>query len=41
MFKYVEFRWLVSDYIKGNTISTDHIFYTEADLQESVNKIDT
>lgn len=35
------YRWLLADYIKVSNISTDHILYTEADLEASMDKIET
>ncbi|XP_023331965.1 cleavage and polyadenylation specificity factor 73 [Eurytemora carolleeae] len=35
------FFWLLSDYIKVSNISTDQMLYTEADLEASMDKIQT
>jgi cleavage and polyadenylation specificity factor subunit 3 len=35
------YRWLLSDYIKVSNISTDHMLYTEKDLEKSMTKIET
>lgn len=34
------YRWLLSDYIKVSNIATDEMLYTEADLEESMKKIE-
>lgn len=35
------YRWMLSDYIKVSNISTEQILYTEADLEQSMEKIET
>ncbi|ETN59132.1 cleavage and polyadenylation specificity factor [Anopheles darlingi] len=35
------YRWMLSDYIKVSNISTDQMLYTEADLEASMEKIET
>nr|CAB3233529.1 cleavage and polyadenylation specificity factor subunit 3 [Phallusia mammillata] len=35
------YRWLLSDYIKVSNISTEDQLYTEADLEESMTRIET
>lgn len=35
------YRWLVSDYIKVSNISTEHMLYTESDLEASMDRIET
>ncbi|ESO95466.1 hypothetical protein LOTGIDRAFT_188747 [Lottia gigantea] len=35
------YRWLLSDYVKVSNISTDDMLYTEADLVNSMDKIET
>nr|CAD7393290.1 unnamed protein product [Timema cristinae] len=35
------YRWLLSDYIKVSNISTEQMLYTEADLETSMDKIET
>ncbi|CAI8036078.1 Cleavage and polyadenylation specificity factor subunit 3 [Geodia barretti] len=35
------YRWLLSDYIKVSNISTDHMLYSEKDLEKSMDKIET
>ncbi|XP_065207621.1 cleavage and polyadenylation specificity factor 73 [Planococcus citri] len=35
------YRWLLSDCIKVSNISTEHMLYTEADLQKSMDRIET
>ncbi|XP_026469038.1 cleavage and polyadenylation specificity factor 73 [Ctenocephalides felis] len=35
------YRWLLSDYIKVSNISTEQMLYTEADLEASMDKIET
>ncbi|KAG1650920.1 Cleavage and polyadenylation specificity factor subunit 3 [Nymphon striatum] len=35
------YRWLLSDYIKVSNIATDHMLYTESDLEASMDKIET
>lgn len=34
------YRWLLSDYIKVSNISSDHMLYTERDLEKSMDKIE-
>ncbi|XP_019862786.1 PREDICTED: cleavage and polyadenylation specificity factor 73-like, partial [Amphimedon queenslandica] len=34
------YRWLLSDYIKVSNISSDHMLYTEKDLEKSMDKIE-
>lgn len=34
------YRWLLADYIKVSNVSTEHMLYTEADLDASMNKIE-
>lgn len=35
------YRWLLSDYVKVSNISADDMLYTETDLEESMDKIET
>nr|XP_037873567.1 cleavage and polyadenylation specificity factor 73 isoform X6 [Bombyx mori] len=35
------YRWLVSDYIKVSNISTEQMLYTESDLENSMDRIET
>ncbi|XP_065168365.1 cleavage and polyadenylation specificity factor 73 [Atheta coriaria] len=35
------YRWLLSDYIKVSNIATEQMLYTEADLEASMDKIET
>ncbi|KAJ6638439.1 Cleavage and polyadenylation specificity factor 73 [Pseudolycoriella hygida] len=35
------YRWMLSDYIKVSNISTEQMLYTEADLEASMEKIET
>uniref|UniRef100_H3C9Y3 Cleavage and polyadenylation specificity factor subunit 3 n=1 Tax=Tetraodon nigroviridis TaxID=99883 RepID=H3C9Y3_TETNG len=35
------YRWLLSDYVKVSNISADDMLYTETDLEESMEKIET
>lgn len=35
------YRWLLADYIKVSNISSDQMLYTEADLEASMDKIET
>ncbi|XP_041043954.1 cleavage and polyadenylation specificity factor subunit 3 [Cetorhinus maximus] len=35
------YRWLLSDYVKVSNISADDMLYTESDLEESMDKIET
>ncbi|KAJ9601540.1 hypothetical protein L9F63_000283 [Diploptera punctata] len=35
------YRWLLSDYIKVSNIATEQMLYTEADLESSMDKIET
>ncbi|GAB6026543.1 Cleavage and polyadenylation specificity factor subunit 3 [Chamberlinius hualienensis] len=35
------YRWLLADYIKVSNISTEQMLYTEADLEASMDKIET
>lgn len=35
------YRWLLSDYVKVSNISADEMLYTETDLEESMEKIET
>ncbi|KAG8277735.1 cleavage and polyadenylation specificity factor 73-like [Homalodisca vitripennis] len=35
------YRWLLSDYIKVSNIATDQMLYTESDLENSMDKIET
>mgnify|MGYP002715708887 CR=1 FL=1 len=35
------YRWLLSDYIKVSNISTEQMLYTDHDLEESMEKIET
>ncbi|XP_061563420.1 cleavage and polyadenylation specificity factor subunit 3-like [Cololabis saira] len=35
------YRWLLSDYVKVSNISTDDMLYTETDLEDSMEKIET
>jgi len=35
------YRWLLSDYIKVSNIATEQMLYTEADLETSMDKIET
>ncbi|XP_077519074.1 cleavage and polyadenylation specificity factor 73 [Amblyomma americanum] len=35
------YRWLLADYIKVSNIGTEHMLYTEADLESSMEKIET
>lgn len=35
------YRWMLSDYIKVSNISTEQILYTDADLEASMEKIET
>ncbi|CAG0887316.1 unnamed protein product [Darwinula stevensoni] len=35
------YRWLISDYIKVSNIATEQMLYTEADLESSMEKIET
>ena len=32
--------WLLADYLKVSNISSDHILYTEKDLEKSMDKIE-
>ena len=34
------YRWLLADYLKVSNISSDHILYTEKDLEKSMDKIE-
>ena len=35
------YRWMLSDYIKVSNIATESMLYTEADLEASMEKIET
>lgn len=35
------YRWMLSDYIKVSNIATDQMLFTEADLEASMEKIET
>ncbi|XP_038583629.1 cleavage and polyadenylation specificity factor subunit 3-like isoform X2 [Micropterus salmoides] len=35
------YRWLLSDYVKVSNISADDMLYTETDLEESMEKMET
>ena len=35
------YRWLLSDYIKVSNVAVDDLLYTEADLDNTMNRIET
>ena len=35
------YRWMLSDYVKVSNLSTEQMLYTERDIEESMDRIET